>query len=152
MNLAHLLFSSDGRINRAKWWLIFLIYIFIGKVVVVVVSGFADEPTPAPVLSIIVLIGAILLSLPVTIKRLHDRNKSGAWLNIFYLLPWALGGLAGVAMIYGSDAGNLLMVRIGEIIPFISSAIFIWSLVELGCLRGTVGVNRFGPDPLEGKL
>jgi uncharacterized membrane protein YhaH (DUF805 family) len=24
----------------------------------------------------------------------------------------------------------------------------IWGFVELGCLRGTAGPNRFGPDPL----
>lgn len=25
----------------------------------------------------------------------------------------------------------------------------IWAFVELGCLKGTSGPNRFGPDPLE---
>ena len=25
---------------------------------------------------------------------------------------------------------------------------WVWSFVECGCLRGTVGPNRFGPDPL----
>lgn len=29
-----------------------------------------------------------------------------------------------------------------------SLAISIWALVELGFLRGTVGANRYGPDPL----
>ena len=24
----------------------------------------------------------------------------------------------------------------------------LWFFVELGCLRGTVGPNRYGPDPL----
>jgi uncharacterized membrane protein YhaH (DUF805 family) len=24
----------------------------------------------------------------------------------------------------------------------------IWAFIELGCLRGTPGPNRFGPDPL----
>ena len=32
-------------------------------------------------------------------------------------------------------------------IPFIGT---IWALVELGFLRGTMGPNRFGPDPLGG--
>jgi uncharacterized membrane protein YhaH (DUF805 family) len=26
----------------------------------------------------------------------------------------------------------------------------IWPVIELGFLRGTVGQNRFGPDPLAG--
>jgi uncharacterized membrane protein YhaH (DUF805 family) len=24
--------------------------------------------------------------------------------------------------------------------------------VELACLRGTIGANRYGPDPLEGRV
>jgi uncharacterized membrane protein YhaH (DUF805 family) len=28
-------------------------------------------------------------------------------------------------------------------------AIWIWVLVWLGCLPGTYGPNRYGPDPLE---
>jgi uncharacterized membrane protein YhaH (DUF805 family) len=27
-------------------------------------------------------------------------------------------------------------------------ALAIWGLVEMGCLRGTAGYNRFGADPL----
>jgi uncharacterized membrane protein YhaH (DUF805 family) len=26
--------------------------------------------------------------------------------------------------------------------------ILIWAVIELGCLRGTPGANRYGPDPL----
>jgi uncharacterized membrane protein YhaH (DUF805 family) len=29
-----------------------------------------------------------------------------------------------------------------------SLAISIWAFVELGCLRGTAGPNKYGPDPL----
>ena len=28
-------------------------------------------------------------------------------------------------------------------------AVGVWAFVELGCLRGTIGPNRYGPDPLE---
>jgi uncharacterized membrane protein YhaH (DUF805 family) len=28
-------------------------------------------------------------------------------------------------------------------------AMLAWAFVELACLRGTTGENRFGPDPLE---
>jgi uncharacterized membrane protein YhaH (DUF805 family) len=28
----------------------------------------------------------------------------------------------------------------------------VWALVEIGFLRGTVGPNQYGPDPLEAKL
>ena len=38
---------------------------------------------------------------------------------------------------------------IGGVITYIIGlAILIWAIIELGCLRGTPGPNRFGPDPL----
>ena len=33
-----------------------------------------------------------------------------------------------------------------KLIPIVGG---IWAFVELGCLKGTYGKNRFGPDPLE---
>jgi uncharacterized membrane protein YhaH (DUF805 family) len=36
-----------------------------------------------------------------------------------------------------------------NVIPIIGA---IWELIEVGCLRGTVGDNRFGPDPLASHL
>jgi uncharacterized membrane protein YhaH (DUF805 family) len=34
------------------------------------------------------------------------------------------------------------------ILHLISFGITVWAFVEIGCLRGTVGPNRYGPDPL----
>jgi uncharacterized membrane protein YhaH (DUF805 family) len=28
------------------------------------------------------------------------------------------------------------------------TAINLWFFVEFGCMRGTIGANRFGPDPV----
>jgi uncharacterized membrane protein YhaH (DUF805 family) len=41
---------------------------------------------------------------------------------------------------------------IGGALTLVASAILIWAFVELACLRGTIGPNRYGPDPLEGKI
>jgi len=41
------------------------------------------------------------------------------------------------------DAGTL-----NAILMVVSFAINIWALVELGCLRGTIGGNQYGGDPL----
>ena len=38
---------------------------------------------------------------------------------------------------------------IGIVDPaIVSFAHRLWALVELGCLRGTIGRNQYGPDPL----
>lgn len=34
-----------------------------------------------------------------------------------------------------------------QLVPFVGP---FWYVIEAGCLRGTVGPNRYGPDPLGG--
>jgi uncharacterized membrane protein YhaH (DUF805 family) len=41
---------------------------------------------------------------------------------------------------------------IGLIFVVLWLALAIWALIWLGCLRGTVGPNQYGPDPLEGHV
>lgn len=65
-----------------------------------------------------------------------------------------LGGLLGLALIYPSicvaikrwhdrdKSGWWILI---VLIPFIGA---IWYFIEVGCLKGTDGPNRFGPDPL----
>jgi uncharacterized membrane protein YhaH (DUF805 family) len=43
----------------------------------------------------------------------------------------------------GANAGDVVFLC-----GFVAFALYIWGFVEMGCLRGTVGPNRFGPDPL----
>ena len=85
-----LLFSFRGRINRAKYWLTFLIY-FIALFALYVLFGlFFSFPTDllgTILIFAIPFIPIIFSCIAVAIKRLHDRNKSGWWLLVFYLLP-----------------------------------------------------------------
>jgi uncharacterized membrane protein YhaH (DUF805 family) len=62
---------------------------------------------------------------------------------MFYLLPGALDQLAKAAW-FGSAAGT--MPR--DILVLTAFALTIWGFVEIGCLSGTIGSNRYGPDPL----
>lgn len=66
-----------------------------------------------------------------------------------------LSGIFGLAVLWPSiavtakrlhdrDKSGWWMLML--LIPFIG---FIWFLIVVGCLRGTRGPNRFGPDPLE---
>jgi uncharacterized membrane protein YhaH (DUF805 family) len=84
----------------------------------------------------------------VAIKRLHDRDKSGWWLLLFYFAPVVLigiGTLLGVASVLGESAGGGILAMIFYVAGAVAG---IWGFVELGCLRGTVGPNQYGPDPL----
>lgn len=129
MDWQWLLFSFEGRINRAKWWLGNIILMVIEWIVFVLIQyatigTLIMEPSPDGalppgftsyvVLTVIALLVFLWPSLALATKRWHDRDKSGWW-TLIVLIPVAGG---------------------------------IWFLIECGILRGTMGPNRFGPDPL----
>jgi len=129
-----LFLSFNGRINRAKWWLGFLVLLVVQIVLWLILSTFFglaamgsfDPNNPAAadamveqmsgmVIPIVILFGVMLYpALALYTKRWHDRNKSGWW--------------------------SLIML-----VPMVGA---IWILVELGIMRGTEGNNKYGPDPL----
>ena len=119
MTLVWFLFSFEGRINRAKWWFMFLLGKVIGVTIGVSVFAIFYSILGATPLSIVpVLLGVVGYLWPllaVSAKRWHDHNKSAWWVLI-------------------------------QLIPGIGA---VWAIVELGCLKGNLGPNRFGPDPLE---
>ncbi len=147
MSWADLFFSFSGRISRVKYWLFFAVYL----ISLLILGGIATLlfPNPAPAAAILYAIVALawlfvmlIGSLAVGVKRLHDRDKSGWWLVLFYLVP-ALFSAAGRA---AGEVGNLEGQLVCGLIAF---AIGIWALVELGILAGTRGPNRYGTDPVD---
>jgi uncharacterized membrane protein YhaH (DUF805 family) len=135
MDFMNLLFSFNGRINRAKYWIAFLIWMIAWCVALGVMFG-SSLFYLAIGLMVVIGILALVSGIAVGIKRLHDRDKSGWWLLVFYLLPAILQQV-------GPHAGP-----IGFVFSIAGFAISVWMIVELGCLRGTIGPNKYGPDPL----
>ena len=145
-------FGFDGRINRAKCWramllnsVCLLIFILIVPLNLGGSFGNADPKWGAPLL-IALLLGtlgpAIIISTwcfaAIAIKRLHDRDRSGWWMVVFFIVPPLLDKLwdwldSPTAAFFASLLGALLSV---------------WAFVEIFCLRGTRGPNLFGSDPL----
>jgi uncharacterized membrane protein YhaH (DUF805 family) len=103
------------------------------------------------------------IGLAVTAKRLHDRNKSAWWLFIFIILPFALQIPAIMfmptqfahlaAVIHAAQAHQPVPPPPLEppttiLLRGVAVLISLWAFVELYLFRGTVGENRYGPDPL----
>ena len=123
------LFSFDGRLNRAKFWLILIatdIAVFVLLAILVAVTGGSmtmgeDGSMPTMgggvignLVALVIFVAAAWIGFAVGVKRYHDRGKSGWWVLIV-LVP-VIGGL--------------------------------WYLIECGFLRGTIGPNTYGPDPV----
>jgi uncharacterized membrane protein YhaH (DUF805 family) len=153
MNFANVLFSFSGRINRAKLWLavvFWLVVWVIAFVVLMILLGRSiAEFNPDDVGSIIAALGTGILvilvvvipmfisNFAVGIKRLHDRDKSGWWIVLFYFGPLVLDAI-----------GNSIEGPASFLLSLAGFAIAIWGLIELGFLKGTTGPNQYGPDPL----
>ena len=150
MDWTTLLFGFAGRINRGKYWLAVLVYLAVWTTFIALCLIWLGGANLDNLLSVagtallLWLIGFILFivltwsGLAVGIKRLHDRDKSGWWILLFWLGPSILGGWQTT----GSNMGG------GVVLSLVAGVIAIWGFVELGCLRGTPGPNRYGPDPL----
>jgi uncharacterized membrane protein YhaH (DUF805 family) len=139
----HLFFSPKGRINRAKYILVTLLWAGFGIGVVVLAhftTGLANS-TEAWILVIVLTAPALWSSVIAGIKRLHDRNKTGLWMLLFYLGPYILDNAASSAELHGNSAAWVVAEAL-------NLAITLWAFVELACLRGTIGPNQYGDDPV----
>ena len=105
--------NFSGRAIRSEFW-----YWALFCAVVSVVLGLIDrrfnpgtQVGTFSFLSAIVWLALFLPSLAISVRRLHDIDRTGWWVL-------------------------LDLTAIGSLV-----------LIYWACLRGTVGANRFGPDP-----
>ncbi len=138
--------SLQGRATRSNWWLWGVVGLIIANMVLGTIAYFIDAALglqfgmlPIGPLTILASVVLIYPGICVSGKRWHDRNKSAWW----------------ILLVYAPMIAQYVFLAIAPDIASIISIIFligaIWTLVECGFLRGTVGENRFGPDPLGGK-
>jgi uncharacterized membrane protein YhaH (DUF805 family) len=102
----------SGRAARSEFWFWALFVVLVS-----IATQFLDGSLFNQQFGVLSGVAALALFLPglaMSVRRLHDRDKSG-WFVLLYFIP-----------------------LVGFII------LLIWY-----CMRGTVGPNRFGPDPLE---
>jgi uncharacterized membrane protein YhaH (DUF805 family) len=134
-------FSFHGRANRQRYWLTVLAV--SGLMLLGSLLSYAI-PVLGAVVGLPIWLAAVVAGVAVAVRRLHDKGKSAWWMLPMYLPV--------VVLVY---LGELMQTAQGEPNPvfgILTLPFSIWMLVEFGCLRGTVGANRFGPDPLTPEL
>ena len=136
-------FNWKDRASRSEFWwfnlFAFLVELALGILSVIPILGII-----VGFLGFFVSIALWWLSLMASIRRLHDKDKSG----FFLLLPTgALLLILVMAMIVVATGSETLatITYITFILPFAASIY----LLVLFVTRGTIGQNRFGQDPLE---
>ena len=123
-----------GRASRSEFWW----FVLFGAIVNSFLGLFSNaSPQTGTLTSGIVSLVLLLPHLAVTARRLHDANLSG-WVQAAPIGLAALGGLA-LHLDFGTSAYMCIML----------AGLSGLGLLVLYARRGSVGANRFGPDPLE---
>ncbi len=144
MGVFNLLFTTKGRLARAPFWLAHIVFtvgwlfVVFGLLAAVSESHGRGESSVLPSLGnqppglLIMMFLLSYMSLCVSAKRLHDRDKSAWWMLAFQgptMVLWVGQPLLSppvIVLLY-------VAVWIGAV----------WFLIELGFCRGTDGPNRF---------
>ncbi len=142
------LFTFHGRSSRANYWLSLLflagVYSIILFFTLLAFSRVDDPLDIGPIGTVVLLLnwGVLLFTYVLAaIRRLHDRDRSGHWVWLFAVVPIMLNIADRFLDLQGNSALRLTLT-----VPAVAMAI--WGIVEMGFVRGTVGANRFGQDPL----
>src|SRR5687767_7265842 len=143
MNFVNLFISPSGRINRAKFWIVVLCSVVFFLAVIGVTMAMTSSMDTMFRVALITYVPIIYVGVINAIKRLHDRNKRGWWVVLFYGAPTVFPVVAGVLALSAGAPSAVGWVLV--VLQFIGYAIAIWALVDLGCLRGTIGHNKYGP-------
>ncbi|MBX3512120.1 MAG: DUF805 domain-containing protein [Xanthobacteraceae bacterium] len=141
MNFIDLFTSLDGRINRKRYWLSILALLVVSLAVQVI--GYLAGGMNGAMISGLVFVWP---SFALAVKRAHDRNKTGWMPAIFFALVLAVNYMQ-LAGLHEDAFGKPSLVFGTVSVVFLGFAIY--GFVVWGCLRGTTGPNRYGPDPLQ---
>jgi uncharacterized membrane protein YhaH (DUF805 family) len=137
------LISVNGRMDPGRYWICTVIqcaYALLAWLVIHLVTGDRDISQHAYWISVgvIAFLPAALSMIASGMKRLHDRDLSGWWLPGFLILFVVI--LEVTFLIFDQQ-----FVMDGSFI----FAIWVVAIWQFSRLPGTVGPNRFGPDPLD---
>src|ERR1700687_3879694 len=105
--------NFSGRAPRSEYWF-WTLFSVLASIAATLIDLVLFASMNFSRLSTIVSLGLLLPALAVSVRRLHDLDRTGWWLL-------------------------LVLTVIGDIL------LLVWF-----CMRGTIGPNRFGPDPLGG--
>ena len=105
--------NFSGRAARSEYWFWTLFVVLVSLAATLIDLALFQNLDFSPLQGLVGL-GLFLPGLAVSIRRLHDVDRTGWWLLLVFTV-----------------VGGILLL--------------IWN-----CMRGTVGPNRYGPDPLGG--
>ena len=138
-----------GRARRSEYWWFYLFTALGGLVSTVLDSLFVNN-TLFPVFGIILNLAVILPSLAVSVRRLHDTNRSGWYIllpfagAVVFVASIAITGAAATASGIELGGGTGAIIVIFGVLLMLGFSIY---LLYLFIKDSDPGPNRFGPSP-----
>ena len=143
-----------GRASRPEFWW-YVLAVIIASIVARIVDnilGMNLVGMYGPVYLLLSL-GLLVPNIAVTVRRLHDTNRTGWWI----LLPIGAACLmlffGGGAMIGGAATGSATGMAAGAGLMMLFGLVALVAdiaLIVFCCLPGTPGDNQYGPNPSAG--
>ncbi len=126
------IFNYHDRAPRSEfWWFIlfsWILSIIMAPLQMVVVIG--------QLLAIVVGFWMFIASISVSVRRMHDLNRSGWWL----LFPYFCFFVGAIVAVMNFIVLGFTIMALGGIVT-----IALWIMM---IFRGTIGANRYGEDPI----
>ena len=160
--------SWHGRIGRKTFWITTLWSIMF-LITLAIISRLIAGAIPILWIPLILifLVCFYCVGIVVPIKRLHDRDRTGAWILMYIFGIILTIAVLSVTLWFGvfsldtrgdamgpeikvlvSSPTGAVILAIFSISQLILSIISVWLCIEIGFFKGTKGPNRFGEDPL----
>lgn len=133
-----------GRAPRAEYWWYTLAVIVVALLISTIESivGLGGMFAGYGPLSLLLMLALLVPGLAVTVRRLHDTNRSGWWV-LLPIIPYVLVAIvAGGAAASGSMAGLGAAGLLGLVALVCAIALLVFM-----ALPSTPGDNRYGPNP-----
>ena len=131
----------SGRAPRAEYWW-FALATFMVSLGLTVIDEVGSE---IGLLGTVFSLAVFIPTISVTVRRLHDTDRTGWWI----WLPILSGAIFGFFAVQASlaetfESGEPTSLELTSMFSFVGGCLL---LTIFMVLRGTRGPNRFGPDP-----
>lgn len=149
-------FEFSGRSSRSEFWY-FILFLVILLIVATLLDRAVLGSESGGILYFIVSLVHLIPGIAVSVRRLHDIDRTGLWVLLFWLAPFVVSLIGMVLM-----GGSMFMMMSGQdtaalagfatmgagflLIAIIDIAILIVAIVFY-VTPGNPGPNTYGPPP-----
>lgn len=154
MNAMRRYVEFSGRSSRSEFWF-FILFLILILIVASIIDQFALGSQGPGILYFIVSLAHLIPGIAVSVRRLHDIDRTGLWVLLFWLAP-ILVTIVGMVVMGGSifmmTSGQdtavfagLAAMGLGFLLIAIIDIVILIIAIVFYVTPGTPGPNTYGP-------